>query len=386
MVSDMKKSYVLFTLCVLFFSAQVFAVGFGGKLNSFHSFKNTAYGAFNFNESDKLNLWLAATLNKKYDVRLNTDVSYEFKYDIDSKEMYHVLDLNALKISLSAPFDGGHTLNFSAGRFVMGDATGIVFSQMSDGVFLGYTQKFLEMSVYVGSTSLVNTHDVKMILPKDTLFETRDNKFYTLGPTYMPIGFSVKFPELFAGQNLLFEFWHFRDFTKDDYQRYYFTAQLAGPIVPRFFYSALTTFSTNKFDSDLSNLSQLMFRFFPSGNSSVSASLIYASGANGSLKPFTSFTSFRSSDFLAEKEFSGVLAALVSGSIEFFSQLFLGLEVGVISVLPEKEVKFEGVLLNTNVMWNIFHDLKLNAGFVGYFADKKEMSKMKISLGLVFLF
>lgn len=366
--------------------ASCFAVDFGGKLNSGHSLMIKDYSNLSFNESDKVNLWLAATLHHKSALRLNTDVSYEFKYDTESKEMFHILDVNVLKLSMQYVVGGSHTISLSAGRFGLGDTSGLVFNQICDGVFFDYKNRVVDISAYVGITGLLNTHDVKMILPQDTTFVAEDNKFYKLGVSYMPVGLSLKFPELFAGQTLVFDFWHFRDFSKDNYQRYYGTLQLAGQIVPKLFYSVLTTFETEKFDA-FSNLTQGVLRFFPSGNSSVSGSVIYASGANGAgTKHFTGFTSFKSSSFMAEKEISSLLAFTVSASIEFASRVYMGLEVGAILGLPEKEVSYDGLLLNANVLWNILHDLKLNAGFTSYFAQIKENSKMKVSFGLIFVF
>lgn len=380
----MKKVYVLFLIVVLS-ATNIFAIDFGGKLSSFHHFKKTGNDSFKFTEDDKLNGWLAVTFNKDLNMRLNADISYEFKYDQKIEEFTHILDLNLLKFSMRKPFANGTSVYFAVGRFGMSDATGVVFNQVADGVFVSYTHRVVEINTYVGNTNLVNTLDVRMRLPEPSV-QTRDkNILYTLGYSYLPIGLSFKFPELFAGQSFLTEFWGFVDLSKDEYHRLFATLQLSGPIVPKLYYSVMTTMETQKF-KELMNMSQFMLRFFPSRTSSVAASFLYASGKNGKLSPFMGFTSFAASDMLGEKEFSEVLAATVSGSISFISKVLLGLDFGVVATIPESTAKYDGLLLRANVMWNIFHELQLSAAFSGYFADDTNNNKMKISLGLVFLF
>lgn len=376
---------ILYVAVAAVFLTQATAVDFGGKINLFQHLKMAGDKTLSFNTRDKINLWLASTLNRKANLRLNGDFSYEFRYDTGTKQIGHVLDVGVLKLSTSKAFGNGTTFGMSLGRFAVGDTTGVIMNQTSDGLFLNLENSAIDVSAYVGTTVLLNTHNVKMILPEDTKFSPKENMFYMPGPWYLPFGVSVKFPELFAGQNLLAEAWGFLDLSIDKYNRFFATMQLAGPIVPKFFYSAISTIETRKFN-DISNMSQLMLRFFPSENSSISTSVLYASGAQGGMKPFTGFTSFSMSDLLAEKEVSSMLSVSLSGHIIVTQNLYLGLEGVVIMGVPDESITFDGVLVRANAIWNIFHDLQLNGGFVGYFAKNTDSTKMKFSLGTTFLF
>lgn len=376
---------ILYIVIATIFLTQASAVDFGGRINLFQHLKIAEDKTLSFNTSDKINLWLASTLNRKANLRLNCDFSYEFRYDTSEKKIRNVLDVGVLKLSTSKAFNNGTTLGMGLGRFAVGDATGVIMNQTSDGLFLNLANRAIDMSAYVGTTILLNTHNVKMILPEDTKFSPKENMFYMPGPWYLPFGMSVKFPELFAGQNLLAEAWGFLDLSNDKYDRFFATVQLAGPIAHKFFYSAISTIETRKFN-DISNMSQLMFRVFPSENSSVSTSVLYASGAQGGMKPFTGFTSFSKSDLLAEKEVSSMLAVSLSAHIIVTQNLYLGLEGVAIMGVPDESITFDGVLVRASAIWNIFHDLQLNGGFTGYFAKNTDLSKMKISIGTTFVF
>lgn len=376
---------ILYAVIAFFSLTKVSAVDFGGRLNFFQHLKVSGDKTVSFNTSEKINLWLASTLSRKANLRLNSDFSYEFRYDNVDKQMSHVLDVGVLKLSMSKAFSKGTTFGMSLGRFGIGDATGVIMNQTSDGLFFSLSNRAIDASAYVGTTMLLNTHNVKIILPEDTKFSPKENQFYMLGPWYLPFGVSIKFPELFAGQNLLAEAWGFLDLSTDKYNRFFATLQLAGPIVPKFFYSAISTIETREFN-DISNMSQLMLRFFPSENSSLSMSALYASGAQGGMKPFTGFTSFSMSDLLAEKEVSSMFSVSLSGHIIVVRNLYLGLEGVIIMGVPDESIAFNGVLVRASAIWNIFHDLQLNGGFVGYFAKETDLSKMKFSVGLTFVF
>ena len=347
---------------------------FGGKINSTTKYQGAEFSVLKWYESAAAHLWISSLLIKKMKLKVNTDGSYEFRYDERDGSCKNILDLNLLKISGTLEAGRYTTIQLAAGRFPVSDMTGIIFSQVSDGGFIKFVTPSVEFSIYGGSTGLLNAHDVTILTPSGTAYNPDYNAVYVKAPSYLPFGLSLSFPSLFLNQTVAAEGWGFIDFSTDKYSRWYGTVSVSGPLSGKVFYSLTATAGSENLKT-LSCLSKAVLIFYPAANASVGFTSVYASGSNGFLSTFRGFT-LQTADFaLDEPDYAGMIKASVSFSYTILSRLCLVGEGGCVFACPENTVSYDGWQWNCSAVWNIFHDVQVSAGASQYYAADSSRNK-----------
>ena len=370
--------------------SSLFAIDVGGKINSTTKYQGVDFKSLKWYESASIHVWLTQQFTEQ--LKLATDVSYEFRWNQADGTMRHIIDLNLLKFTGLFKIKTASTFEVSAGRFLISDVTGSIFNQTNDGVFMKWTLPRGSASIYGGITRFLNSHDTT-ILRKDSntaVPASMSNALYVLGPSYIPFGVSIAVTPLFLNQSVALEGWGFFDFSGSDYHRLYGTIAISGPFARSLFYYASTTFSTTA-ENDFSNLSKFNLSYYPVREAALNFNFTYASGNNGALSPFRGFTSqaavlaTESIDFNGEYDSKLILG--LAGSYTIASCVYLGTELAVVFACPDK-TSYHGFQWQFNVVWNIFHDLQISAGMYQYIANKnaKENSKTCFLLTGTFVF
>ena len=155
----MKK--ILCTALSALMLAPLCAFDWGGKLNTTTKYQGKKFGSLFWYESAGAHAWLTTPIGEQ--LRFAADASYEFRYDQDGDIVKNIIDINLLK--LTGTFHVGKTgmFEFGAGRFSLSDATGIIFSQISDGIYAKYSLPVASVSIYGSTTRLLNSHDVVIL-------------------------------------------------------------------------------------------------------------------------------------------------------------------------------------------------------------------------------
>ncbi|MBP3709307.1 MAG: hypothetical protein J6I73_02710 [Treponema sp.] len=368
--------------------SSLFAIDIGGKINSTTKYQGVDFGSLKWYESAGIHVWLTQQFTEE--LKLATDVSYEFRWDQADGTKRNILNLNVLKFTGLFKIKTASTFEVSVGRFAVSDVTGAIFNQTNDGVFLKWTLPRGAVNIYGGITRLLNSHDT-VILRQDSntvVPISHAHVLYVLGPKYIPFGATMTITPMFLNQNFAMEGWGFFDFSGNEYHRLYGTLALSGPLARNLFYTASTTFSKTTAD-DFSNLSKINVSYYPVQVAALNFNFVYASGNNGALAPFRGFSSqsavlaTNSMDF--STEYDSKLIFGLSGSYTIASRVYLGAEIAAVFACPDK-TSYHGFQWQFNAVWNIFHDLQISAGMYQYIANAKENGKTCFLLTGTFVF
>ena len=383
----MKKSVLAAVFAVLLF-APLCAFDWGGKLNNTTKYQGNKFDSFFWYESAGVHLWFTSPIGSK--LYFGTDASYEFRYDQKGGTVKNIVDINLFKLSGTFHPNQKDTFEFGAGRFSVNDATGIIFNQTSDGIYAKYSWPVCSVSLYGGTTRLLNSHDVVILRRfSDTTVKFEDASFvYVLGPSYIPLGLSLYFPSVFLNQDITLEQWGFIDYSGDGYNRFYTTLMFSGPVLNNLFYAASTTFSTVN-TASFSNLSKLTLSFYPVEKASVGFSGVYASGGHGAISPFRGFTSqtavLASETAGFNTEYESKLKAEISGAYTFLSRVYVGASAAVVFACPDA-FSYNGFQWRIDAIWNIFHDLQLSSAIYQYIGKNGGNDKLSLSVSGAFVF
>ena len=383
----MKKSVLAAVFAVLLF-APLCAFDWGGKLNNTTKYQGNKFDSFFLYESAGAHLWFTSPIGSK--LYFGTDASYEFRYDQKGGTAKHIVDINLFKLGGTFHPNQKDTFEFGAGRFSVNDATGIIFNQTSDGIYAKYSWPVCAVTLYGGTTRLLNSHDVVILRRfSDTTVKFEDASFvYVLGPLYIPLGLSVYFPSVFLNQDITLEQWGFIDYSGDGYNRFYTTLMFSGPVLNNLFYAASTTFSTVN-TASFSNLSKLTLSFYPVEKASVGFSAVYASGGHGAISPFRGFTSqtavLASETAGFNTEYESKLKAEISGAYTFLSRVYVGASAAVVFACPDA-FSYNGFQWRIDAIWNIFHDLQLSSAIYQYIGKNGGNDKLSLSVSGAFVF
>ena len=383
----MKKSVLAAVFAVLLF-APLCAFDWGGKLNNTTKYQGNKFDSFFWYESAGVHLWFTSPIGSK--LYFGTDASYEFRYDQKGGTAKHIVDINLFKLGGTFHPNQKDTFEFGAGRFSVNDATGIIFNQTSDGIYAKYSWPVCAVTLYGGTTRLLNSHDVVILRRfSDTTVKFEDASFvYVLGPSYIPLGFSLYFPSVFLNQDITLEQWGFIDYSGDGYNRFYTTLMFSGPVLNNLFYAASTTFSTVN-TASFSNLSKLTLSFYPVEKASVGFSGVYASGGHGAISPFRGFTSqtavLASETAGFNTEYESKLKAEISGAYTFLSRVYVGASAAVVFACPDA-FSYNGFQWRIDAIWNIFHDLQLSSAIYQYIGKNGGNDKLSLSVSGAFVF
>ena len=386
----MKKTVLSAAFAVLLL-APLCAFDWGGKLNSTTKYQGDKFNSLFWYESAGVHLWFTSPIGSK--LYFGTDASYEFRYDQKGGTVKNIVDINLFKLSGTFHPNQKDTFEFGAGRFSVNDATGIIFNQTSDGIYAKYSWPVCSVSLYGGTTRLLNSHDVVILRRfSDTTVKSEDASFvYVLGPSYIPLGLSLYFPSLFLNQDITLEQWGFIDYSGDGYNRFYTTLMFSGPVLNNLFYAASTTLSMANTASfpNLSNLSKLTLSFYPAEKASIGFSGVYASGDHGAVSPFRGFTS--QTAVLASEtagfatEYESKLKAEISGTYTFLSRVYVGASAAAVFACPNT-FSYNGFQWRIDAIWNIFHDLQLSSAIYQYVGKNGGNDKLCLSVSGAFVF
>lgn len=381
----MKKSFLCLVGIFSFFSINAFE--WGGNFNNLTEFTGKP-DDLKLVQNDQISLWTKIPVSEDRNSYIFGDVSYSFKYDGQdnvARVYNNILNLNILQGNFLWNLKGNSQLQLKVGRFPISDGTVAIFNQVSDGIFVGFKNSKIDLSVYGGYTGLLNSKSVDMLLLDYYTIESNyieeTNDFYTLAPKYIPVALNLKIP--FRANSFILQTWGFLDANGANQNRFYGTVGLNGYISKIFSYDLVSSFGTINFEN-ISNLSMLdisghfdKFIFSLSGK--------YASGKNGSFSQFIGVTK-RS---VIYSKFDTEYSSAILGGVNFATLIgnFINLQAGFDVVFDAfEDVQYRGVQYNAGVNWNIFSDLRLSALFKQFIGKESNENNITLDLGLLFAF
>ena len=77
--------------------SSLFAIDIGGKINSTTKYQGVDFGSLKWYESAGIHVWLTQQFTEE--LKLATDVSYEFRWDQADGTKRNILNLNVLKFT-----------------------------------------------------------------------------------------------------------------------------------------------------------------------------------------------------------------------------------------------------------------------------------------------
>lgn len=357
-------------------SANIAAFEWGGKIDNTTKFDDDVNKDFDLNQKDSLSLWVTSPLNKNNTASFSAEGLYSFEYDQKDDDVTNIADINLFKFSVYKKVGSEGTLLFNIGRFGISDSSNIVFNQKCDGLLFGYSVTKLSVLAYGGYTGLLNSLTTSIITPEDSEFESDDNDFYSLAAKYIPYGIMFKFPSLFANQNANVQSWGFSDLNGDSFNRYYASVDLNGYLGKLVSYKIGTTFGTEDFDG-MTNLSFANLSFYPCDFAEISVGGTYASGDNGSLKPFVGFSSMTSCLAASEPEYSDIVKFELNS---IFTINTYGTVAAGGAAVFDSTVDYKGFQWQFDTNWNILSDIQLGFSAYQFFGDNSDENKTSFSL------
>lgn len=375
----MKK--ILFYCAIIFLTTPIFCVDWGGRVFNDTSFVMQS-GEFHPVQFDMADFYISAPLNKKNTATIDARASFQFTYD-DTDYAVHefdcALNLDTLRYSQRIPTKGGD-ISLSVGRFFGSDLTGVIFSQQSDGVNVGFQNMTIQCNVYLGYTGLLNAKVAKIFVPADTDYYEPYQPLYAFAPRFVPLGFSVYLPALFNNQNLGAEFWTFFDANGDNFNRSYITVSLDGFTSRYFFYDAKLTFCI-EYPDDLSLRTLVRLNVIPLDSFLISFYGDYSSGENGLLSPFVSFTkSVAFKKYTGDVYYSGIAQFGLNITKIFVEVVQLALNCAIITDCTDDSPSYDGVNFGAGVAWNIFQDLQAGLSFTQFIGNDSDDNRSEISI------
>ncbi len=397
-----RKFRFLFFLGVAFLSAfDIFAFDFGGILKNTSAFESNENNDFKLNQKNSASVWLRAPFDKSGKNYFATDFVYNFEADMQNETYKNVLDFNLFEFSLSKEMENSE-IGMHIGRFYFADLSGKIFSQNADGVIFGFKNNWLKFSAYGAYTGLLNALNTEIITtsPQDFLYKVGNenkeilgientlhsfnadyDKIYDFAEKYVVADFALSFPYLFANQTVALEFLaalHIEDF---DYNRFYATFLMDGPIWRSLFYKIYSTFGFVDYDSKMktTNLSEIKFEYFLK-KASFGINALYASGEQGKLSSFVGFTKNTSTYSLQEFLYSGILKAGMNIAFRPLECLLLTADSDVIFNASagdkHEDVEYYGFQYSVGALWQVKSDFQLGLAAC-QFIDKDNSDNVK---------
>lgn len=349
----MKKIFL--SICLLsLVSFSISAYDFGGVLNNNTQFVSNDKAGAVVIQSNAAYLWLQSKLSD--DLLFSSEVMYKYKLNAnkDYSTFENIFDIDLLKLTGSSYFGNGN-LDFSVGRFMVSDITGSVFAQISDGLLLKYGTKKINLSLYTGYTGLLNAHNVSLV-NKDGTVDNIKNDFYSLCKPFIPVSLGVSLQQLFLQQSISLFADMFIDASAEKDNRFYATLALDGPLAQGFYYDFSTTFASYTF-KELALYSKVKIHMFITESLYASAGFEYASGNNGSLKPFRTFSSRPVVSAYETIETSGIMLPSLSLSGNF-GDIYANLDAKFLLDCAEASTTVWGPEVVASIVYNLFYDVQ----------------------------
>lgn len=340
------------------------ALEYGAIITNNTKFTGNAMKERTVSQKDSGSLWFKVPFDDEGKTSLLAKGTYEYNYNNFYKgrdRFINTVNLDILNFKYAKEI-GNSTFDLSAGRFVYSDLSGIVFSQVADGLYARYASPIFEVSAYGAYTGLLNSHSVT-ILDRDG--DARKQRWlYQCASKYAVCAATVSFPYLFLNQTLSLQ--GFGTFKLEDktFYRHYGTVSLSGPLFPGAFYVVSSTFGMTNYDAGgfkSSNLSQAKLSYYPEfKNSSISLNGVYASGRQGKFRAFTGFTSNTAVYNQQEQEYTELIKGGIEASIKPLNMLLVSGSCDLVYT-AEKRVRYSGIQYNASAMLQIFTDFTVGA-------------------------
>ncbi len=390
-----KKALGAALLTAMALLSPAFALDFGGSLDDSTKVSTGDFSTFALDQKNNLSAWLKVPFNNSGTTYFAAEGKATFDYSagdfaaLGSGTPLFTLDLSLFKFATSLPL-GNVSLNLSAGRFSVAETSGVVFSQVSDGLYLSYAAQRFNVSAYGGYTGLLNSQYVTMLDADSSTFSSDGTAVYACASPYVVVLGGVSFPYLFKNQTLGLE--AVLAFgtkgvggSNSGDSRLYFTAALNGPMAGSLFYTASTTLELEKF-SALANLTKFsMTYFFDVKAASLGFAAVYASGSNGFLKPFMALTSNSALYDAAGTEYTGIVKAGVNGSVKPLEQLYVGGGADLAFDCSDG-FGFKGFQWNASVKYQPFSDLQVSLSLDQFVGKDSSSNNAELTLGAVISF
>lgn len=377
----MKKRIIsgLFAACLI---SSVFAISWSGMIDDNTKLSaNNDFSAITLNQSNGIYLTLTSNLNESASLRFAGEGLYKYNLDSDfSTKTYslkNIADIDLLKLSGEWIIGDGH-LGMALGRFKYSDYSGVVFSQVSDGLYLAYDTVKIKASLYGGYTGLLNRLNVSMI---ENGYNEKD-QFYALCPMYVPVLADISYKALFETHTIGLQGAAYIPLKEENTMKVYGTLIANGYLGTKASYDARVTLGSEKFDGLMMD-AMLDANFYVRSDIRVTAGAEYASGEQGSLKPFQTLSSrsFGNAPF-----YNGVIVPKL-GALYTTKKLYVSLTERVVISMPEKEAKLDGFDTSLNLVYNIFSDLQVGLDAGAYICkESKALSNYYATVKAVLAF
>ncbi len=381
------KSALAFCAALLL-AASSFAFDFGGSVRNNTKFKGNKFSNLKLDQVDDVNLWLRIPLSKDGKIYFITEGLYEF--ELADTTVSHRLDLDLFKFAGSFKI-GKRSLNFSAGRYIYSDLTGLVYNQNGDSLFANYDAGVFSVSAYAAYTGLLNAALVKMLDHPSDAFVYDSKAVYELAQKYLVGSVTFSLPALASSHSLSTQFLGAFKLDGKSYNRLYGTLCMTGPIVKTLYYTLSTTMGFQSFDGgsfDISNMSSAKVSYFlPFKDMTINCGGLYASGSHGPFDPFRAFTKIDAYNSLAEPQHSGIIKGSFSATIKPIQTLLAYAGCDVIINAATSSLGYKGIQYNVGADWQIFSDLKTGVAFLQYIDnDNSDYNKIQIALNVTLTF
>lgn len=373
----MKKLVISGLLATAFVFSSAFAISWGGMVdNNTKLSANNDLSAIVLNQSNGLYLNVTSNLNDDATLRFAGEglYKYEFNCDFEAKDskFKNIADVDLLKLSGDWNISNGH-LGLALGRFKYSDFSGAVFSQISDGLYVSYDTLKIKASLYGGFTGLLNRLNVNMI---ENEYEDGE-QFYALCPSYVPVLADFSYKALFETHTIGLQAAVYIPTSDKNTLKAYGTLIANGYLGTIASYDARVTLGSEKFDGLMMD-AMLDANFYVRSDVRLTVGGEYASGEQGSIKPFQTLSS---RSFGGAPFYNGVIVPKL-GAMYASGKIFASVTERVIISMPEDEAKLDGFDTNVNVIYNVFSDVQfsLDAGayickeskdFSNYYATAK---------------
>ena len=391
----MKKS-LAYAFAALLFTGAIYtasAVDFGGMITNDSKFTNVAgygngFGKLALNQKNAASLWLRTPFNQKGTTYFTAEglFQWERKYfnlsgldDLQDKNLF-AADVDLFKFATQVDTESGK-FNVTAGRFFVSDLSGLVFSQTADGLLLSYEVSRLRVSAYGGYTGLLNARVVSILDPS---FVEDTDKIYQLAAKYAVGALSLSFAA--ANQTISAQFLGAFRLENETYNRMYGELSLGGPLFSTVYYNLNGTLGFASYDGGDMNMGLLgkagLTYYAPVKSLAIGVNGVYASGEQGSFKPFAGFTSQTATNALSGwTEYTGIIRTGLAMSLKPVSNLLLGATGDVIFNAAES-IEYEGFQYGLNANWQIVSDVSLGATMYQYYDKEDSDSRNKSCIQL----
>lgn len=299
-------------------------------------------------------------------------------------------DISVFRLSSYKDFSSGR-LSVDAGRFFVSDLSGIILSQINDGLKVSFSSQAFDVSAYGGYSGLLNLKNVSVMDSSGTVYSPDDERdFYDFAAPYIVGGLTFSAPYIVFNQTVSAECLAVvgtegpADSPDDDENRFYGTLSLNGPLSPIVFYNLSASLYSEDF-SEFGVMGKAEVAVYPDfKSSSITVSASYASGNQGSMIPFVGFTQVTACLSADEPVYSGIMKCGLAGSMLPVEKLFLSLGGDAVWKNGDDDsMEYYGVQFSTGLRYQMFSDVSLGLSASHFIGDSDDSSRTEFAFNAV---